>query len=71
MFYKYHDSTHLYRKRGVYITPCHFGLGYIHLTLNQAGALVNIYTDGSVLISHGGVEMGQGVHSKMIQVFNT
>ena len=35
----------------------------------QAGALVHIYTDGSVLLSHGGVEMGQGLHTKMVQVY--
>ena len=38
------------------------------LFLSQAGALVNIYTDGSVLLTHGGTEMGQGLHTKMLQV---
>ena len=36
--------------------------------MNQAGALVNIYTDGTVLVTHGGTEMGQGLHTKMIQI---
>jgi len=36
--------------------------------LNQSGALINVYTDGSVLLSHGGTEMGQGLHTKMLQV---
>jgi len=48
--------------------PTKFGIAFTATFLNQAGALVHIYTDGSVLISHGGVEMGQGLHIKMIQV---
>ncbi|KAG5867826.1 hypothetical protein JTB14_028231 [Gonioctena quinquepunctata] len=57
-----------YKKRGVSIIPTKFGIAFSAPYLNQAGALVLIYTDGSVLISHGGVEMGQGLHTKMIQV---
>lgn len=45
-----------------------FGISFSIPFLNQAGALVNIYTDGSVLISHAGTEMGQGLHTKMIQI---
>lgn len=44
------------------------GIAFTTAFLNQAGALVHVYTDGSVLISHGGVEMGQGLHTKMIQI---
>jgi len=40
----------------------------LYLQYSQAGALVHIYTDGSVLLSHGGVEVGQGLHTKMVQV---
>jgi xanthine dehydrogenase/oxidase len=50
------------------VVPTKFGISYTLLFLNQAGALVLIYDDGSVLISHGGTEMGQGLHTKMIQV---
>ncbi|KAK6189693.1 hypothetical protein SNE40_001693 [Patella caerulea] len=57
-----------WRKRGISIVPLKYGISFEVIQLNQAGALVNIYTDGSVLISHGGVEMGQGLHIKMIQV---
>ncbi|VDM49917.1 unnamed protein product [Toxocara canis] len=57
-----------YRKRGIYIVPTKFGIGFSVRHCNQAGALVNIYTDGSVLISHGGMEMGQGLYTKMMQV---
>lgn len=45
-----------------------FGIAFTVLHLNQAGALVHVYNDGSVLLSHGGTEMGQGLHTKMIQV---
>uniref|UniRef100_A0A0N5B9E6 xanthine dehydrogenase n=1 Tax=Strongyloides papillosus TaxID=174720 RepID=A0A0N5B9E6_STREA len=57
-----------YKKRGIYMIPTKFGIGFGFKQLNQAGCLINIYTDGSVLISHGGMEMGQGLHTKMIQV---
>lgn len=57
-----------YKKKGLAIVPTKFGIAFTALILNQAGALVHIYTDGSVLISHGGIEMGQGLHTKMIQV---
>lgn len=50
--------------------PTKFGIAFETLFLNQGGALVHIYTDGSVLLTHGGIEMGQGVHTKMIQVRN-
>ncbi|CAL8083327.1 unnamed protein product [Orchesella dallaii] len=65
---EFFNSTQLYRKRGLYITPCHFGIGYTHIPFNQAGAIVIIYKDGSVLLNHGGVELGQGIHCKMIQI---
>ena len=45
-----------------------FGVGYGFQFLEQCGALVHIYIDGSVLVSHGGIEMGQGLYTKMIQV---
>lgn len=59
-----------YRKRGISLIPTMFGIGFSTPFLNQAGALVLVYVDGSVLISHGGTEMGQGLHTKMIQVRN-
>lgn len=48
--------------------PTKFGIGFGFKQLNQAGALVHIYTDGSVLVSHAGMEMGQGLHTKILQV---
>jgi xanthine dehydrogenase molybdopterin-binding subunit B len=51
------------------VVPECYGIAFMASFLNQAGALVHIYKDGSVLLNHGGVEMGQGLHTKMIQVF--
>ena len=48
-----------WKKQGIAIVPTFHGMGIEFIPLNQAGALVHIYTDGSVLISHGGIEMGQ------------
>ncbi|KAF2366370.1 Aldehyde oxidase/xanthine dehydrogenase molybdopterin binding [Trinorchestia longiramus] len=60
--------SHVYRKRGIAIVPTKFGISFTATLLNQAGALVMVYKDGSVLLTHGGTEMGQGLHTKMIQV---
>ncbi|KAF2479259.1 Molybdopterin-binding domain of aldehyde dehydrogenase-domain-containing protein [Neohortaea acidophila] len=54
-----------WKKRGLSIVPTKFGISFTALFLNQAGALVHIYHDGSVLVAHGGCEMGQGLHTKM------
>ncbi|UJR34402.1 hypothetical protein I4U23_021809 [Adineta vaga] len=62
------NTLNKYRKRGMAILPTKFGIGFTAKFLNQAGALVHIYKDGSVLISHGGTEMGQGLHTKMVSV---
>uniref|UniRef100_A0A673BTV6 Xanthine dehydrogenase n=1 Tax=Sphaeramia orbicularis TaxID=375764 RepID=A0A673BTV6_9TELE len=67
-------AAHLYNrqnrwtKRGLAVVPTKFGISFTAVFLNQAGALVHIYTDGSVLVTHGGTEMGQGLHTKMVQV---
>ncbi|KAI9595521.1 xanthine dehydrogenase [Syncephalis fuscata] len=57
-----------WKKRGLAMLPTKYGISFGFLTLNQAGALVHVYNDGSVLLSHGGTEMGQGLHTKMIQI---
>jgi len=57
-----------YVKKGIALTPIKFGISFTTAFLNQAGALVNIYRDGSVLVNHGGTEMGQGLNTKMLQV---
>jgi xanthine dehydrogenase large subunit len=56
------------RKRGIAITPVKFGISFNKTEYNQAGALVHIYADGSVQLNHGGTEMGQGLHTKMLAV---
>ena len=55
-------------KRGLALTPVKFGISFTATQYNQAGALVHVYTDGSVALSHGGTEMGQGLHVKVAQV---
>jgi len=55
-------------KRGIALTPVKFGISFNLVHLNQAGALVHVYGDGSVLVNHGGTEMGQGLHTKVAQV---
>ncbi|XP_072356297.1 xanthine dehydrogenase/oxidase isoform X2 [Scyliorhinus torazame] len=62
------NRQHRWKKRGLAIIPTKFGICFNAAFLNQAGALVHIYTDGSVLLTHGGTEMGQGLHTKMVQV---
>ena len=63
--------THPHTKRALAITPVKFGISFNLTAFNQAGALVHVYKDGSVLINHGGTEMGQGLHTKMLQVAAT
>ncbi|SFJ10430.1 xanthine dehydrogenase molybdopterin binding subunit [Jannaschia pohangensis] len=55
-------------KRGIAVTPVKFGISFTLTHLNQAGALVHVYADGSIHLNHGGTEMGQGLHSKVVQV---
>uniref|UniRef100_A0A8C5T022 Xanthine dehydrogenase/oxidase n=1 Tax=Laticauda laticaudata TaxID=8630 RepID=A0A8C5T022_LATLA len=62
------NQQNRWKKRGIAITPTKFGISFTVPFLNQAGALIHVYTDGSVLLTHGGTEMGQGLHTKMIQV---
>jgi xanthine dehydrogenase large subunit len=55
-------------KRGLAYSPVKFGISFTLTHLNQAGALVHVYRDGSVMLNHGGTEMGQGLHRKITQV---
>jgi xanthine dehydrogenase large subunit len=55
-------------KRGLALTPVKFGISFTATLFNQAGALIQVYTDGTVLLNHGGTEMGQGLHVKVAQV---
>uniref|UniRef100_A0A3B4XG15 Xanthine dehydrogenase/oxidase n=1 Tax=Seriola lalandi dorsalis TaxID=1841481 RepID=A0A3B4XG15_SERLL len=57
-----------WKKKGMSIIPIKYGIAFAESFLNQAAALVHIYKDGSVLVTHGGTEMGQGIHTKMQQV---
>ena len=62
------NASHEFRKRGLALTPVKFGISFTTTFLNQAGALVLIYTDGTVLVNHGGVEMGQGLNTKIVNI---
>jgi len=55
-------------KKGIALTPVKFGISFTVQHLNQAGALIHIYTDGSIQLNHGGTEMGQGLNTKIAQV---
>jgi len=63
-----HNAASPVLKRGLALTPLKFGISFNVVHLNQAGALVHVYTDGSVLVNHGGTEMGQGLNTKVAQV---
>ena len=63
----FNASSALFRK-GIALTPVKFGIAFTTVSMNQAGALVHIYTDGSVHLNHGGTEMGQGLFVKVAQM---
>ncbi|ESQ91236.1 aldehyde oxidase [Asticcacaulis sp. AC460] len=62
------NATHPYLKRGIAVTPVKFGISFTTTHLNQAGALVHLYADGSIGLNHGGTEMGQGLNTKVAQI---
>jgi xanthine dehydrogenase large subunit len=62
------NANSRYIKRGIALTPVKFGISFTLIHLNQAGALVHVYTDGSIHLNHGGTEMGQGLFTKVAQV---
>jgi len=62
------NQEHSTVKRGIAITPVKFGISFTATLFNQAGALVHVYLDGSVQVNHGGIEMGQGLNTKVAQI---
>ncbi len=62
------NSKNEFYKKGIALTPVKFGISFTTSFLNQAGALVHIYKDGSVQVNHGGIEMGQGLNTKMLKI---
>lgn len=62
------NRSNKFVKRGIALSPVKFGISFTSSFLNQAGSLVNVYMDGTVLVNHGGTEMGQGLNTKMQQV---
>lgn len=65
------NKLYKYKKRGLAMVPTKFGIAFGAKQLNQAGCIIHLLKDGSVQISHGGVEMGQGIHTKMVQVVSS
>ena len=65
------NAAHPVLKKGIALTPVKFGISFTLTHLNQAGALVHVYQDGSVHLNHGGTEMGQGLFQKVAQVAAT
>ncbi len=64
---KFNQSSQILKK-GIALTPVKFGISFTATFLNQAGALIHIYTDGSIHLNHGGTEMGQGLNTKVAQI---
>jgi xanthine dehydrogenase molybdopterin binding subunit/xanthine dehydrogenase small subunit len=62
------NRAHPNVKRGLAVTPVKFGISFTHIPYNQGGSLVLIYHDGTVQVNHGGTEMGQGLHTKVLGV---
>ncbi|MCL5261364.1 MAG: molybdopterin-dependent oxidoreductase [Gammaproteobacteria bacterium] len=62
------NKNNKFVKRGLSVMPVKFGISFSQTTMNQGSALVWIYTDGTVIVSHGGVEMGQGLNTKVAQI---
>lgn len=62
------NASSRFTKRGIAITPVKFGISFTTSWFNQAGALVLVYLDGTVQVNHGGTEMGQGLHTKVLQI---
>jgi xanthine dehydrogenase large subunit len=63
-----YNKASKHKKKGIALVPLKFGISFTATMLNQGGALLNIYMDGSVSVNHGGTEMGQGLNTKMAQV---
>ncbi len=64
---KFNKTNNFFRK-GIALTPVKFGISFTATWFNQGGALVHVYTDGSVIVNHGGTEMGQGLHTKVLGI---
>lgn len=62
------NAANRYLKRGLALTPVKFGISFNTTFLNQAGSLIHVYNDGSVMVNHGGTEMGQGLYIKVAQI---
>ena len=62
------NKNNIFFKKGIALTPVKFGISFTATWFNQGGALVHVYTDGSVIVNHGGTEMGQGLHTKVLGI---